>query len=525
VSWTLIVCSLKIYSIFLPLLHMILQALINVIFHLTGNDKNYEEKFYASLLLNSKFSQNSEGDIIKKQISGTCSNFKNARKKILLLSCLTSWITPFTVLKNSLLEKKFQNTFFSNRYLMLSSLAMHACTLLLVIGIISDLHIKIVHYQKSLLGNATITNENDITDNLSNLNSNDTKWFQTFIAFEANNAFCDDSPKQCQEDEIGLNMKLLFLTMLLVIFITTALLLQFFGNYYYLFRPCNVFPESSFFYHFTVLRNMLIDPTEQACNFTELIKKSRKSIFQSQDIMTGDTCLIVALKHGYIDLVKQMIQSGSDPTVTNFSQENIESLWKAQKMERHSELQWLIAFGPRNEEKCFKYMKAKVLIQERNETNAVLNLHAFQMQPLYFKILLNTTRKNTLPSENKIELIAKGMHFNDKNFSDVIKSQKQSLNKNAWFQSFLDSLAKKEKIKTFAFCLLMGLHTNQKNLNLLKLLCQLKCTYTNEMLLKLCWKKQYSKITDEKTKYSHYLVQIGNINMLKTTSKKKKKIF
>ena len=58
--------------------------------------------------------------------------------------------------------------------------------------------------------------------------------------------------------------------------------------------------------------------------------------------MTGDTCLHIALQHGHIALAKQMIESGSDPKVTNFCQENLESSWKAQKSEGQSGTKWEI---------------------------------------------------------------------------------------------------------------------------------------------------------------------------------------
>ena len=514
VSWTTIATSLKFYSLLLPLTHVILQTVVNAAFLWSGNVQNYEEIFYNDL--KSKSIITPENNPIKNGILETCERLKVARKKILKISSLTSWITPFTVLKNSYLDKVFCNTFFSTRYFLVSSLSMHAFTLAFVAGtLISNPHMKLVKYSEPLSPNQFSLTQNVTVDESAILNLTASAWLKTFIAFEVDEN-CDNVDKLCQEFDIDINMKLYFLLILFATFFITAMLLQFFGNYYNLFRPYSGLIGCPYFVHFTVLRDMLIDTSEQEAKLTNQVTKCRRSVFTSQDVMTGDTCLHVALKHGRTVLARQMITSGSDPTLTNFNKENLESLRVSQDREGISSISWTITNLKNDEKIAFKHdFKTLKIANHLGEW-----MPQYQMIAVYFKVTLLTASHATFPSISDCSELLKGMKAISEALYDFSNLNKKVVGEK-WFNSFCSNLIKEKKLKTLLIFLLAGLRIHDNLLLLKDLIRPLKSTCRNTVFVKVCWKIQCHSTSLGKTKYSHYLAIIGNVNMLKKLSKKK----
>ena len=136
VSWAIIATFLKGYTLLLPLAHVCLQSAIIGVYFWTDSLKNYEEIFYNKLKTRSEFSANDESQNVERSIGNVLKTLELKRRNILLLSVLTSWITPFTVLKNNKFEQMFRNTFLSNRFFVISSLSLQLVTFAVMSGIL-----------------------------------------------------------------------------------------------------------------------------------------------------------------------------------------------------------------------------------------------------------------------------------------------------------------------------------------------------------------------------------------------------
>ena len=268
-------------------------------------------------------------------------------KKIFMLSSLTSWITPFTVLANNHLDRK---TFLSTSYLIVSSLSMHTITFLSVaVILISNPHIKISECSKLPSDYPASSNQNGLAYSVPGCNSNESTWLIAFKPSIQN--YADDI--LCSEKVVDYDDKLYFLTLLFATFIITGTLLQFFGNYYNFAIPFT----GSFFVHHTVLKDMVMESREQEKYVINVIKKCRKCLLTSQDLITGETLLHVALKHGSFDLVKQTIESGS-----NLNAQDVEG-WTA--------LHWAAGKGRKE---CLELLiknGAKIEAQDKNGLTAL----------------------------------------------------------------------------------------------------------------------------------------------------------
>ena len=482
---------------------MLLQAKVIALFDWTNNLRNYEEVFFNSL--NDKdvsvLGTDEENKKLRTSFQRISEALEVKRRNVLKLSVLTSWITPFTVLKNTNLDRLFKKTVLSTRYFLTSNLSMHAVTLLAVAGVLFDKQHLVKHC--NLLEDAT----NSSTCILHN------------ATFNSDSHCANNSTFLCEAFRTQ-ESKVAFVFLILTVYLVAGLSLQFFGNYCNLFRPFNRLSASTYFAHFTVLRDGLIDSQEEESSLKKLVAKGSKNLLRRQDILSGETCLHVAIRHGLCDLAHLMIQRGAVPTVRNFNQENIDSWWQAQKRVAQSAITWKISIKHAAGDSTLEYSKGRLSFQYQ-DVFVKTKMPIYQVQAAYFKILVSTLRSSKPLSRMDVNKILENLSEMDEaihqKLSDFPNLLGEKTRKRFWFQNFCQQLVDKEMVKTLSNCLGLGLQirkdTERRQLN--QTLKQLESTVINKIILYINWKYYCKENSKEPISYLQYLAIIGNANVLR----------